>query len=422
MMDPELAVDHSGKQLRPPEIDADNALGGHVSHYNRRMSGPDDQGERPEYRVYGGGGRRPKQPRDAPARPGASGGGRPEYKVYRARPRGLFARLRGQDEMGDDPSPVAPGGRRRISARRVIVSVLVALLGWLLLSFVLFFISAQVQQGKVSGRAKAALSDGGALPTSANTVLILGSDQRLKGSKEPGANPKGPSRSDTILLMRVGGGKSARLSIPRDTDVNIPGHGLGRVNSAFAYGGAALSIRTIEAFLHIRINHLVEVNFANFPRFIDTLGGVDVKTGCVLSLINGGTKNGGYTLRLRRGSHRLDGKAALALARTRKNQCPGKLGENDLTRAKRQQQILGAMKDRLTSPLSVLRLPWVSWAAPQAIRSDMGGFSLLGMFGAIATSPAAKPAVLPVTPNPTGGGLTISPERKRRAVARFLKG
>jgi LCP family protein required for cell wall assembly len=422
-MHSEIAVDHPGQQLRASEIDADNALGRHVGHYNRRMPGPDDQGERPEYRVYGGGGRRDKQPRGGPAEPGAGGAERPDYNVYRARPRGLFARLRGQDDIGEDSAAVPPrGGGRRIGAKRVIVAVVAAVLGWLLLSFVLFLVSAQIQQGKVSGRAKAALSDGGALPTSANTILILGSDQRLKGSKEPGANPKGPSRSDTILLMRVGGGKSARLSIPRDTDVNIPGHGLGRINSAFAYGGAALSIRTIESFLHIKINHLVEVNFGNFPEFIDTLGGVDVKTGCVLSLINGGTKNGGYTLRLRRGSHHLDGKAALALARTRKNRCPGKLGENDLTRAKRQQQILGAMKDRLTSPLSIFRLPWVSWAAPQAIRSDMGGFSLLGMFAAIATTSSAKPTVLPVTPNSTGGGLTISPDRKRRAVARFLKG
>jgi LCP family protein required for cell wall assembly len=300
-------------------------------------------------------------------------------------------------------------------------TIVLAVVGWLLVSLVLFVVSAQIEQSHVSRSAKAALSSGGPLPTSANTVLILGSDQRVKGTKEPGANVGGPSRSDTIMLMRVGGGRSARLSIPRDTDVNIPGHGLARINSAYAYGGAALSIRTVEAFLGIRINHLVEVNFKNFPTFIDALGGVDVKTGCVISLINGGTRNGGYTLRLRRGTHHLNGKAALAYARTRKNRCNPR--ENDLTRARRQQQILAAIKSRLVSPGAFLRLPWVSWTAPEAIRSDMGGLSLLGMFAAVATSKSAKTAVLPVVPNPGGGGLhVVSEDAKRRAVARFLKG
>lgn len=421
-MHSEIAIDHPGQQLRASEVDADYAPGGHVGHYNRRMADPSDPGERPEYRVYGSGGRRPKQPRGGAGKADAGGGAQPDYRVYRARPRGLLSRFQGEDELGDAAPASTPRSRRQITPKRVIAHVLLALLGWLLVSLGLFLVSAQIEQGKVSGRAKRVLSSGGPLPTSANNVLILGSDQRLKGSKEPGANPKGPSRSDTILLMRTGGGKSSRLSIPRDTDVNIPGHGLGRINSAYAYGGSALSIRTVEQFLHLKVNHVVEVNFGNFPEFIDTLGGVNVKTGCVLSLINGGTKNGGYTLRLRRGSHHLDGKAALALARTRKNRCPGKAAESDLTRAKRQQQILGAMKDRLTSPLAVFRLPWVSWTAPKAIRSDMGGISLLGMFAAIATSKAAKPAVLPVTPNSSGGGLVISPGAKRRAVARFLKG
>ena len=130
---------------------------------------------------------------------------------------------------------------------------------------------------------------------------MLGSDARTKGTKEPGANVGGPSRSDTILLMRVGGGRSARLSIPRDTIADIPGHGPDKINAAYAYGGPALAIKTVKAYLGIEVNHLVEVNFANFPDFIDSLGGINYTGGCVVSKINGGFKNGGYTLRLRRG-------------------------------------------------------------------------------------------------------------------------
>src|SRR3712207_68291 len=129
--------------------------------------------------------------------------------------------------------------------------------------------------------------------------------------------------------MRVGGGRSARLSIPRDTVVDIPGHGRDKINAAYAYGGPALTIRTIKQYLGIDVNHVVEVNFANFPEFIDALGGITVHTGCVQSDINGGRRNGGVSLRLRAGANHINGKQALALARTRKNKC--KPNENDLT-------------------------------------------------------------------------------------------
>ena len=133
------------------------------------------------------------------------------------------------------------------------------------------------------------------------------------------------------MLMRVGGGKSARLSIPRDTIVDIPGHGRDKINAAYAYGGPGLATKTVSQYLGIPINHIVEVNFENFPAFIDSLGGINYTGGCVVSNINGGRKNGGTTLRLRRGTHHLNGEQALALARTRKNECNTR--QNDLNRA-----------------------------------------------------------------------------------------
>jgi len=397
----------------------------------------DPRQDPPEYRVYGGG--RPGRSRREGPSEGSSdeGGPPPDYRVYRARPRGLFSRLRpGQDSLeavgggagaGGRRGAGGPGGGRRgITIGRVVGYTLLALVGWLLLAFLLFVASAQIEQSHVSPRAVRALSSAGALPTSANTILVLGSDQRVKGTKEPGANVKGPSRSDTILLLRVGGGHSARLSIPRDTVVDIPGHGRSKINAAFAFGGPALAIRTVDRFLGVRVNHLVEVNFANFPTFIDSLGGVGVKTGCVLSLINGGTRNGGFTLRLRPGSHHLSGKQALALARTRKNKCRGAANEGDLTRVRRQQQILQGIKSQLTSPGAFLRLPWVSWTGPKAIRTDMGGLTLLGMFGALATSGTPPVRILKpdgLTRLPDGEqGLTISGGARRRDVARFLRG
>jgi len=357
------------------------------------------------------------------------------YTRYRSKPPGLRERLRGEDAGLDElqardvpPRDRLPRGRRRgrgrITPGRVLRWAALAVGAWLLLSLVLFLVSAQIEQGKVSGDAKAALSSSGPLPFSANTILILGSDARPAGSKEPGANPGGPSRSDTIMLWRVGGGHAARLSIPRDTIVDIPGHGRQKINAAYAFGGAALSIKTIEAYLGIPINHLVEVSFTNFPKLVDALGGVDVRTGRVCSKINGGRENGGVTLDLPAGTNHLNGRQALALARTRKNSCNP--AEDDLTRAKRQQQILSAMKGRVLAPTTFLRLPWVSWYTPKAMRTDMGGPTLIGFFAAAATggSPPVevlRPSAFETLPD-GGSGLVVSDAEKQAAVRRFLDG
>ncbi len=369
-------------------------------------------------------------------------GGRVPYTRYRSRPRGLRERLQGEDagleqlQVREAPPPRRRlrGGRRqrgaggrtgsRITPGRVVRWVALALGGWLLLSLLLFLLSAQIEQGKVSDEAKAALESAGYPLTSPNTILILGSDARPEGSKEPGANPGGPSRSDTIMLWRVGGGHAARLSIPRDTVVDIPGHGRQKINAAYAFGGAALSIRTISQYLDIPINHLIEVDFTNFPKLVDALGGVDVTTGRVCSKINGGRENGGVTLNLRGGEHHLNGRQALALARTRKNDCNP--AEDDFTRARRQQQILAALKDRLFAPTTFLRLPWVSWYTPKTMRTDMGGPTLLGFFAAAATGGSPPVEVL----KPTGSeqlsdggiGVTATDADKQAAVQRFLDG
>jgi LCP family protein required for cell wall assembly len=364
-------------------------------------------------------------------------GERPAYTLHRSKPRGVRERLRGEDagleELRGDERPQA-GGRRWLPRRhgrdghvtpgRVLLWVALAVGAWLALSLVLFLLSAQIERGKVSDEAKAALSSAGFPLTSANTILILGSDARPEGSKEPGANPGGPSRSDTIMLWRVGGGHAARLSIPRDTVVEIPGHGRQKINAAYAFGGAALSIRTIEQYLGIPVNHLVEVDFTNFPKLVDALGGVDVKTGRVCSRVNGGQRNGGVTLNLPAGESHLNGRQALALARTRKNACNPT--EDDLTRAKRQQQILAAMKGRIFSPTTFLRLPWVSWYTPKTMRTDMGGPTLLGFFAAAATG--GSPPVDVLRPSgfetlPDGSsGLVVSDAEKQAAVQRFLSG
>ena len=349
----------------------------------------------------------------------------PPYTKYRARPR-----LRRSD--GDalppvgsvDGSPEAPRRRRRLQVgrltpRRVAGYLALFVVAWLGVSLLTFLASALVHRSDVGGQ----LASAGFPLTSPNTILVLGSDSRPEGSKEPGAASNG-ARSDSIILMRVGGGASARLSIPRDTVVDIPGHGRQKINAAYAFGGAALAAQTIDQYLGVRVDHVVEVDFANFPKLIDAMGGVDYTGGCVVSRINGGFRNGGYTLRLEAGRTRIDGAQALALARTRKNACNPR--ESDLTRARRQQKLFAAMKSRLLSPGAFARLPVISWQAPQALRSDMGGPTLLGVFGAIATSGTPATRVLRPTGQETlpdgGAGLTVSDAEVAAEAARFERG
>jgi LCP family protein required for cell wall assembly len=369
---------------------------------------------------------------------------RPEYRVYRSRPRLLRGRDR-DDGAGAVREPVrerepAPdyevqragrgrrgGGRlRRPRLGRVVRWLALGVVTWLLISLVVFLVSAQIQSAKVSDAANSQLGGGGYPLTSPNTILVLGSDARAKGTKEAGATTvgSGPSRSDSILLLRIGGGRNATLSILRDTVVDIPGHGRGKVNAAYAYGGPALAVQTLEQYLGTPINHLVEVNFENFPALIDALGGIEYTGDCVVSRINGGLRNGGYTLSLKRGTHEIDGQQALALARTRKNLCRPR--EDDRARVRRQQKILAAIKSKVISFETFVRLPWVSWAAPKAVRSDMSGPSLLGLVGAQmiggkGSRDVLKPSGVTLLPNGESG-LVVDDGAKRDAVAKFLGG
>ena len=369
---------------------------------------PSDPPDRPQYKRYRAG---PRLPRRHQAE--AAGGPAAELRS-RGRPR-----RRGEREPG-----ALPRWRERVTPRRVLLALLALLAGWLALSLALFLLSAHFERTSPPSDVAAALKPAGFPLTSANNILVLGSDRRPKGSKEPGANTSGPSRSDTMMLIRTGGGHSARLSIPRDTVVEIPGHGEQKINAAYAFGGPALSIRAVEELLNIPINHLVEVNFEDFPQLIDAMGGVDYTGGCVISRIDGGFSQGGYTLRLPAGTHRLDGRQALALARTRENLC--KSSETDIQREEHQQALFNAMKSRLLSFSSFVRLPLIAWNAPPAIVSDMSGPTLLALFGALAVDGTPTTRILrpsgAVTLPDGESGLTVSEAERRAAAARFLAG
>jgi len=330
---------------------------------------------------------------------------KPEYKVYRSRrgfrdwlagPRDQVAQLReaarrrASRDSGDG-EPDEPQDPRAPLWRRILKWVAIAVTAWLLLSLVLFMVSAQITEG-VSEETEDALSSGGSLLTG-STILVLGSDERPEDSLEPGAGTA-PARADTIMLLHASFGSVRKLSIPRDTPAEIPGVGVEKINGAYAHGGAPLMIETVEGYLGngLEINHIIEVSFEDFPEFIDALGGIDVELDdCLRS-----NSFGGKRLRLSKGVHHLSGDQALRFARVRQNEC--NLAEDDRARAARQQQMMGAIRSQILSPSTFFRLPLVSWEAPQTIRTDLKGPGLLALFTDLLTGGAGETHVLQCLP------------------------
>jgi LCP family protein required for cell wall assembly len=345
----------------------------------------------------------------------------PEYKVYRARKRPLsrgsdLDALRRRLSRVTGREPDEPRDRKPITPGRVFKWLALAVGGWLLLSLVLFLVSAQIQDG-VSADAENALSKGGSMLGGTN-ILVLGSDARTGDSIDKTA--VGPSRADTIMIVHAGLGGVRKLSIPRDTRADIPGHGSSKINAAYALGGPALTIKTVENFMGngLKINHLVEVDFKDFPAFIDSLGGITVNN--KTRICSPPFDNFWKGIHFRKGELHLDGERALGYARVRKNPCAP--AEDDRARAARQQEVMRAMGAQAKSPGTFFRLPWVSWQAPKALKTDMKGPSLMGLFADIATGNSDDTEVLQGTCCDLQGDIQVSPGTRADAVQKLLHG
>jgi LCP family protein required for cell wall assembly len=299
--------------------------------------------------------------------------------------------------------------RRKPPARRIAFWLGIAIVVWIVISGLSFAISAQLQSFKLAGEAKDALHGNPFILPSAQNILVLGTDARPVNTKEPTAPHKkkcyeqqekgeaphapcsdGEYRADTLMVIRAGGGTFNKLSIPRDSYAEIPGEQPQKINAAFAFGGAALQIKTVEKFLNIKIDHVAIINFTGLENLVDSVGGIEVSLPHKLCAeISGGSGHGqgGVTLHLKKGSNTLDGEQALAYSRIREPvECPGKgksaysYGYSDLNRAEAQQAVINGVKDRLTSitriPYNFIHGPWIGWDAPKAFVSDMGFFTM----------------------------------------------
>jgi LCP family protein required for cell wall assembly len=167
-------------------------------------------------------------------------------------------------------------------------------------------------------------------------ILVLGSDRRA-GQPDIGA------RSDTLMVVRLDPqtGSISMLSVPRDLLVTIPGYGPNKINAAYSFGGAKLSLQVTKQLLGIPINDFVDIDFDGFKQVIDKLGGAYLMVD--RGYYNNTAVTGYASIDINPGYQRLSGAQALDWVRFRHDQ------NGDFTRIVRQQIFLREMKRELAS-------------------------------------------------------------------------
>ena len=165
-------------------------------------------------------------------------------------------------------------------------------------------------------------------------ILVLGTDSRTSAS-DPSQWKEGAQRTDAIMIVQVSGDRKtvSVMSIPRDSWVEIPGHGQGKINAAYSYGGPSLTIHTVENLTGIHIDHFAVANFESFVALTDEIGGVRVNLKTPQRLAG---------KELGAGAQVLDGQQALAYTRERSS-----LPNGDFDRVKRQQTWMRSIVSRV---------------------------------------------------------------------------
>nr|WP_229805962.1 LCP family protein [Microbispora rosea] len=179
-------------------------------------------------------------------------------------------------------------------------------------------------------------------PTGAMNILLVGVDKRdnltRRQQNQLHLGRDVGERTDTMMVIHLSEDhrKVTVVSLPRDTWTTIPGKGEHKINSAYQFGGAKLTVKTVEQATGLRMNHYVEVNVLGFIDVVESLGGVTVCT--PVAIDDPKTK-----LSLQPGTYTLDGVQALAYARTRAT------ARSDLDRIDRQQQVISALLGKALS-------------------------------------------------------------------------
>ena len=229
------------------------------------------------------------------------------------------------------------------------------------------------------------------------TFLVIGGDTREGLPDELGIDDRvDGNRADVMMLATLDSDSARILSLPRDLQVEFAGFGTAKLNAALTLGGADLMVSTVEEFTGVQIDHYVEMDFYGFASIVDALGGVEISFAYPARDLKSG-------LRVDAGVQLLDGKEALAYARSRgyqerRDNVWVSIDANDLGRIRRQQSLLFAMLESakrwsilfdlgaviraagqhlvIDSGLDTERLLEIAWAARNLSEADIEVFSL----------------------------------------------
>lgn len=235
-----------------------------------------------------------------------------------------------------NPEAYVPRPRRRWG-RRVLIVVLVLVL---LLVGLYFFLDSRLQR-------TGALQDYSGRPgdTPGTNWLVVGSDSRqglsAKQRNDFHTGRAAGKRTDTMMLLHIGSNGTTLVSLPRDSYVPIPGHGMNKLNASFAIGGSHLLVRTVEDATKIHIDHYAEIGFGGFVGMVDAVGGVRM---CIPERMRD-PKAG---INLAPGCQTLKGGDALGFVRSRA------FARADLQRVEDQRKFLAALVHKATSPTTLL--------------------------------------------------------------------
>ncbi len=225
--------------------------------------------------------------------------------------------------------------------------------------------------------------DNGLLFSSSTTILLLGTDHATgRGSTGRGAD----QHSDSITLLHTDPGRHRLiyLSVPRDLRTNVPGYGEQKINAAMQFGGPKLAIRTIDALVGaaLPINHIVIVDFNQFEKLIDAVGGITVNVpenirsnrfDCPYSTAQRCLQWPGW--RFHKGPTHLTGHQALIFSRIRENQLDRSW--TDFNRQYDQQLVEQATLRKLSSPSLFFSLPFNGSSLLKPIATDLSTWKLM---------------------------------------------
>ncbi|MDQ1016957.1 LCP family protein [Streptomyces afghaniensis] len=271
-----------------------------------------------------------------------------------------------------------------------------------------------------------------ALPGEALNILVLGSDSRSgEENQRLGGGDSSGARSDTAMVVHLDAGRTSAtvVSIPRDTLVTRPScprpsGGSTAVahdsmfNNAYAVGGPACAVKTVESMTGVRMDHYIEIDFSGFAKLVDALGGVTVTTDEDIA-------DDDSHLRLKAGTHHLDGTRALALARTRHGIGDG----SDLGRIGLQQKLVKALLDQIAAQ-DLLTDPAKLYRAADAVTAGLTtdtGLDSLGELTRLAQSvrglsaSAVRTVTMPVVRAPSDPNRVVAEEPEARKLWESLR-